>query len=76
MKLPRTSHTDQPWRIHTLIRDFKAEDVRPYRTPGAGPDRELANKTVHTVYPALTRQWERAWRDRALRLPEGTSPQS
>ncbi|MFG3530001.1 DUF2867 domain-containing protein [Streptomyces sp. NPDC047917] len=203
MKLPHTSHTDQPWRIHALTRDFETEDVWSFRTPGAGPsdfpvmlsamrsgsgsakqtpavrflfavrwklgallgwdkpksglgtrvrslrDRlpddlretvdgpdsggspftpvyelddesvhELANKTVHTlmhlgwvlsgdgdhelrmavlvkpngwfgrlymalvapfrywiVYPALTRQWERAWRDRPLLPPEGTSPQ-
>ncbi|MCZ4125884.1 DUF2867 domain-containing protein [Streptomyces sp. H39-S7] len=27
------------------------------------------------VYPALTRQWERAWRDRALLLGEDTNPQ-
>ncbi|MGW3658136.1 DUF2867 domain-containing protein [Streptomyces sp. NPDC005151] len=27
------------------------------------------------VYPSLTRQWERAWRDRALLLPRGISPQ-
>ncbi|MFI2369359.1 DUF2867 domain-containing protein [Streptomyces sp. NPDC018833] len=203
MKLPSTSHTDQPWRLHEFARDFEIEDVWSFRTPGAGPDdfpvmlaamragggfakqtppvrflfavrwklgallgwdrrkaglgsrvqplrdrlprdfretvdgsdsggtpftpvyelgnesvRELANKTVHTlmhlgwvpagdgdhelrmavmvkpngrfgrlymafiapfryliVYPALTRQWERAWRDRALLLPEGASPQ-
>ncbi|AXE77084.1 DUF2867 domain-containing protein [Streptomyces atratus] len=203
MKLPHTSHTDQPWRSHALTRDFETEDVWSFRTPGAGPGdfpvmlaamragdgfakqnpavrflfavrwklgallgwdkpraglgtrvqslrdrlprdlretadgpdsggspftpvyeldnesvRELANKTVHTlmhlgwvlssdgdhelrmavlvkpngrlgrlymaliapfryliVYPALTRQWERAWRDRALLLPKGTSPQ-
>jgi Protein of unknown function (DUF2867) len=208
MKLPRTAHTDQPWRIHELTRDFQTEDVWSFRTPGAGPDdfpvmlaamraaggfangaprgqtppvrflfaarwklgallgwdkpkaglgtrvqplrdrlprdlcetvdgsdsggtpftpvyqldnesvRELANKTVHTVmhlgwaptgdgdhelrmavlvkpngrfgrlymafiapfrylivYPALTRQWERAWRDRTLLLPESAGPQ-
>ncbi len=27
------------------------------------------------VYPALTRQWERAWRDRTLLLPEHAGPQ-
>ncbi|ORT57215.1 DUF2867 domain-containing protein [Streptomyces sp. CB03238] len=206
MKLPRTAHTGQPWRIHALTPDFRTEDVWSFRTPGAGPDdfplmldamrtgggfakqtppvrflfalrwklgalfgwdkqtagldarvqslrdrlprdlretvdetadgsdsgkspftpvyeladesvRELANKTCHTlmhlgwvrdgdgdhelrmavlvkpngrfgrlymaliapfryliVYPALTRQWERAWRDRALVPPEGGSP--
>lgn len=204
MKLPRTAHTDRPWRIHEIAADFEVEDVWSFRTPGAGPDdfpvmlaamragggfanqppavrflfavrwklgallgwdgsgaglgarvrplrdrlpddlretaddsaadatpfspvydlpdesvRELANKTVHTlmhlgwaptgdgdhelrmavlvkpngrfgrlymaliapfryliVYPALTRQWERAWRDRALLLPEGAATTS
>lgn len=129
MKLPRTSSTDQPWRIHTLTRDFKTEDVWSYRAPGAGSDdfpvmlaaMRTGRETVHTlmrlgrgpsgdgtsdhelrtavlvkpngrfgqlhmafiapfryliVHPALARQWERAWRDRALLLPEGTSPQS
>ncbi|WP_331769714.1 DUF2867 domain-containing protein (plasmid) [Embleya sp. NBC_00888] len=38
MKLPPAAHTDQPWRIHELARDFRVEDVWSYRTPGAGPD--------------------------------------
>ncbi|MER7754526.1 DUF2867 domain-containing protein [Kitasatospora sp. NPDC097643] len=38
MRLPRTTHTDQPWRVHEYTRDFRIEDVWSYRTPGAGPD--------------------------------------
>ncbi|WP_331771948.1 DUF2867 domain-containing protein (plasmid) [Embleya sp. NBC_00888] len=38
MRLPRTAHTDQPWRIHELARDFRVEDVWSYRAPGSGPD--------------------------------------
>lgn len=38
MKLPRTAHTEHPWRIHEFARDFRVEDVWSYRTPGAGPD--------------------------------------
>lgn len=38
MKLPAAAHTDQPWRIHELTRDFRLEDVWSFRTPGAGPD--------------------------------------
>ncbi|MFB4320111.1 DUF2867 domain-containing protein [Actinomadura sp. 21ATH] len=38
MKLPRTAHTERPWRIHDLARDFETEDVWSFRTPGAGPD--------------------------------------
>ncbi|MFH8385182.1 DUF2867 domain-containing protein [Kitasatospora sp. NPDC018058] len=38
MRLPRTAHTRQPWRIHEFTGDFRIEDVWSYRTPGAGPD--------------------------------------
>ncbi|MCH0540212.1 DUF2867 domain-containing protein [Streptomyces sp. MUM 203J] len=38
MRLPRTSHAEQPWRIHEFARDFEIEDVWSFRTPGAGPD--------------------------------------
>ncbi|WP_109505764.1 DUF2867 domain-containing protein [Nocardioides speluncae] len=37
-KLPATAHTEQPWRIHEIVPDFRIEDVWRYRTPGAGPD--------------------------------------
>ncbi|MFI9359575.1 DUF2867 domain-containing protein [Kitasatospora sp. NPDC053057] len=38
MRLPRSAHTRQPWRIHEFAQDFRIEDVWSYRTPGAGPD--------------------------------------
>jgi len=38
VKLPPSAHTEQPWRIHELTRDFRTEDVWSFRTPGAGPD--------------------------------------
>ncbi|MFJ9771390.1 DUF2867 domain-containing protein [Kitasatospora sp. NPDC101157] len=38
MRLPRSAHTRQPWRIHEFTRDFRIEDVWSFRTPGAGPD--------------------------------------
>jgi hypothetical protein len=38
MKLPRSAHTDRPWRVHEFTRDFRTEDVWSFRTPGAGPD--------------------------------------
>jgi len=38
MKIPRTAHTDQPWRIHEFTHDFRTEDVWSFHTPGAGPD--------------------------------------
>lgn len=37
MKLPKSAHTDQPWRIHEIAPDFRIEDVWSFRTPGAGP---------------------------------------
>ncbi|MFD0899979.1 DUF2867 domain-containing protein [Actinomadura sediminis] len=38
MRLPRTAHTERPWRVHEFTRDFRVEDVWSFRTPGAGPD--------------------------------------
>lgn len=40
MRLPNTAHTDWPWRIHEITRDFRVEDVWALPTPG-GPG-ELA----------------------------------
>ncbi|MFD9268643.1 DUF2867 domain-containing protein [Streptomyces goshikiensis] len=37
MRLPRTDHTDRPWRIHEIADDFTVEDVWALPTPG-GPD--------------------------------------
>ncbi|MFC9970442.1 DUF2867 domain-containing protein [Spirillospora sp. NPDC127200] len=38
MKMSATAHTDRPWRVHEITRDFEVEDVWSFRTPGAGPD--------------------------------------
>ena len=38
MKIPRTAHSGQPWRIHEFTGGFRTEDVWSFRTPGAGPD--------------------------------------
>jgi len=37
MRLPNTTHTSRPWRIHEFTRDFRLEDVWALPTPG-GPD--------------------------------------
>jgi Protein of unknown function (DUF2867) len=37
MRLQSTEHNSQPWRIHELTPDFRAEDVWALPTPG-GPD--------------------------------------
>jgi hypothetical protein len=34
MRLPKTAHTSQAWRIHELTRDFRLEDV--WQLPGTG----------------------------------------
>jgi hypothetical protein len=36
VRLPVSSHTEAPWRIHELTGDFDVEDVWAFRTPGAG----------------------------------------
>ncbi|GAB2648635.1 DUF2867 domain-containing protein [Kribbella swartbergensis] len=38
MRIPKSAHTAQPWRIHEFTRDFRIEDVWSFRAPGAGPD--------------------------------------
>ena len=35
--LPSSAHTERPWRIHEITRDFELEDVWALPTPG-GPD--------------------------------------
>jgi Protein of unknown function (DUF2867) len=37
MRLADSAHTERPWRIHELTRDFRIEDVWALPTPG-GPD--------------------------------------
>lgn len=37
MKLPKTAHTSQGWRIDEIVPDFRLEDVWALPTPG-GPD--------------------------------------
>ncbi|GAA2277870.1 hypothetical protein GCM10010149_21680 [Nonomuraea roseoviolacea subsp. roseoviolacea] len=37
MRLPISSYTSQPWRIHEFTGDFAVEDAWSFRTPGAGP---------------------------------------
>jgi hypothetical protein len=36
-RLPNSAHTNQPWRIHELTRDFRVEDVWAVDAPG-GPE--------------------------------------
>ncbi|WP_026411044.1 DUF2867 domain-containing protein [Actinomadura oligospora] len=38
MRLPRSAHTDRPWRIHEIADDFTVEDVWAVPTPGGPGD--------------------------------------
>jgi len=38
MRLARTAHTSQPWRIHAIAGDFRLEDVWALPTPGGHDD--------------------------------------
>ena len=46
MKLPKSAHTSQPWRIHEIAPDFRLEDVWALPTPGGADD-----------FPRLVRQF-------------------
>ncbi|MEU5001186.1 DUF2867 domain-containing protein [Streptomyces sp. NPDC021622] len=52
MRLPKAAHTERPWRIHELTRDFQVEDVWALPTPG-GPDDfpRLVSQTVSGNFP-------------------------
>jgi hypothetical protein len=41
VRLPNSAHTDRPWRIHELTRDFRLEDVWALPTPGTEHDLEI-----------------------------------
>jgi hypothetical protein len=38
MRLPDSTHTSRPWRIHELVGDFRLEDVWTLPTPGSRED--------------------------------------
>ncbi|KNX37919.1 DUF2867 domain-containing protein [Luteipulveratus halotolerans] len=38
VRLPKSAHTEQPWRIHELTTDFELEDVWSLPTPGGPGD--------------------------------------
>jgi Protein of unknown function (DUF2867) len=52
MKLPKSAHTSQPWRINELAPDFTVEDVWALPTPG-GPDEfpRLVSQVFATNFP-------------------------
>ncbi len=52
MKLPKTAHTDRPWRIHDVAPDFHLEDVWALPTPGGPDDLScLVEQFAHIRFP-------------------------
>jgi len=64
MRLPNTSHTSLPWRIHEIAPDFELEDVWALPTPGGPEDfprlvRKLAACDPSRSFPSAARAlWE------------------
>ncbi|MCF3103109.1 DUF2867 domain-containing protein [Streptomyces roseoverticillatus] len=51
MRIPKATHTEQPWRIHEFTHDFRIEDVWSFRAPDAGPDDfPVMVKALKTAY--------------------------
>ncbi|GHF82841.1 DUF2867 domain-containing protein [Streptomyces griseosporeus] len=65
MRLPRTAHTDRPWRIHEITRDFTVEDVWAMPTPGGPGDLHLL---VEQMAEGLAREGEVKGEGRVGRL--------
>ncbi len=59
-RLPNTSHTSRPWRIHELTGDFRLEDVWALPTPG-GPD-DFPRLVQAIASPTSSRRSSRAVR--------------
>jgi hypothetical protein len=52
MRLPDGAHTEQPWRIHELTRDFRLEDVWGIPAPGGQHDVGSAVSLVTSLDPS------------------------
>lgn len=72
MQLPKTAHTDLPWRIHEIAPDFVLEDVWALPTPGGPDDFPRLVHAFATGDPARTlpgvarRLWALRWKIGAL----------
>jgi hypothetical protein len=68
VRLPNTAHTSRPWRIHSLTRDFRVEDV--WALPGTGaPDdlprlvqRFATGDPSHNSSGAVRALWSIRWK--------------
>ena len=52
VRLPRSAHESQPWRIHELARGFEVEDVWALPTPGERDDFDKLVRLVAELDPA------------------------
>lgn len=52
MRRPITTHTSQPWQIHSLTHDFRLEDVWALPTPGGPNDFHILVKGIASADPA------------------------
>jgi Protein of unknown function (DUF2867) len=68
VKLPKTAHTSQDWRIDEIVPDFRLEDVWALPTPGGPNDFPLLVQGLASADPAeglprATRAlWELRWK--------------
>jgi hypothetical protein len=54
MKLPNTSHTSRPWRIHEIVPDFRLEDVWALPTSGRADEFSILVEGFAAADPAKT----------------------
>ena len=50
-RLPNSAHTERPWRIHELTRDFEVEDVWALPTPGDRDDFQALIRGATSIDP-------------------------
>ena len=54
MRLPKTAHTERPWRIHDVAYDFRVEDVWALPTPGGHDDFPRLVRMAAALDPSRT----------------------
>ena len=52
MRLPNTAHTERPWRIHDITRDFRLEDVWALPAPGGADEFPRAVELITRLDPS------------------------
>jgi hypothetical protein len=52
MMLPNSAHTERPWRIHEITRDFRLEDVWEIPAPGGADEFPKAVELITSLDPS------------------------